>query len=46
LQSVEADARGDRNAQIPAIRRRLGERVKSTLSRPSRLVSGTEGMRA
>jgi hypothetical protein len=34
-----------RNAQIPAIRRLLGELVNSTLSAPSRLVLWTGGMR-
>ena len=33
------------NAQIAVIRRRLGEQLKSTLSCPSRLAPGTEGMR-
>src|SRR5271166_3110639 len=37
-----ADARGDRNAQIAVVRRRLGERVKSTQSAPSRSVPGTD----
>ncbi len=30
------DAADDGNAQIPVVRRRLGERVKSTQRRPSR----------
>jgi hypothetical protein len=40
-----AAIRDDRSAQLPAVRRRLSERVKSTLSGSSRLVPGREGMR-
>ena len=42
----EAATRDGRSAQIAAIRRGLGERIRSTRRRPSRLVLGTEGMRA
>jgi hypothetical protein len=41
----EAATRDGRSAQIAAIRRGLGERIRSTRRRPSRLVLGTEGMR-
>jgi hypothetical protein len=44
--SAHDEAMDDGSAQKAGIAGRLGERSKSTLSRPSRLVSGTEGMRA
>jgi hypothetical protein len=42
---ANAAAVDGRIAQIAAIRRGLGERIRSTLSCPSRLVPWTEGMR-
>jgi hypothetical protein len=44
-QAFPLGPRKGRNAQIPAVPHRLGERVKSTRCRPSRLIPGTEGMR-
>jgi hypothetical protein len=42
---ANAAAVDGRSAQIPVIRRRLGERVKSTLSAPSGLLLRTGGIR-